>query len=222
MENPGRTQQFLDATQTALETFEDEISSLTEEVHEKVYRNYVKAYKEALVPVWNSARFVDIRTVLKTITDKNMNEIMTMAEHLKPASPHLKAIPGKATIPDLETITTAMLQKFPEEKLPESSICEKIGNVFSRLSTAHTAYSEVAQGLAELATLLAAALHFTPHRGNNSNYPVDCSGSNDLTIVHTTSAQAGIKYGRRTCRNYELYEMQSPPQPRFRISDGVR
>ena len=152
--HPDRTQKFLDATQTALETFKDEISSLTEDIREKAYRNYVKAYKEALVPIWNLARFADIRIVLETITDKNINEITTMAERLKPASPRLKAIPGKATIPNLETITTAMLRKFPREKLPESSICKKIGNVFSRLSTAHTAYSEATQGLAELATLL--------------------------------------------------------------------
>ena len=110
-----RTQQFLDATQIALETFEDEISSLTEEIRKKAYRNYVKAYKEALVPIWNLAYFANIRTVLETVTDKNMNEIMTMAERLKPASPYPKAIPGKATIPDLETITMAMLQKFPGE-----------------------------------------------------------------------------------------------------------
>ena len=83
-----------------------------------------------------------------------MNEITTMAECLKPASPRPKAIPHQAMIPDLETITTAMLWKFPGEKLPESSVCKKIGNVFSHLSTAHTAYSEAAQGLAELATLL--------------------------------------------------------------------
>ena len=149
-----RTQQFLDATQIALETFEDEISSLTEEIRSKAYKNYVKAYQEALVPVWNLARFANVHTILETVTDKNMNEIMTMAERLKPASPHLKAIPHKAMIPDLETVTMAMLRKFPAEKLPESSICEKIGNVFSHLSTAHTAYSKAAQGLAELATLL--------------------------------------------------------------------
>ena len=117
-------------------------------------KSLFKAYQKALVPVWNLARLANIRTVLETVTDKNMNEITTMAERLKPASPRPKAIPHKATIPDLETITTAMLRKFPGEKLPESSICEKIGNVFSHLSTAHTAYSEVAQGLAELATLL--------------------------------------------------------------------
>ena len=152
--HPNKTQQFLDATQVALETFKDEISSLAEEVHEKAYRNYVKAYREALVPIWNLARFADIRTVLETVTDKNMSEITTMAERLKPTSPRPKAISDKATIPDLETVTTAMLQKFPREKLPEPSTCEKIGNVFSLLSTARTAYSEVAHGLAELATLL--------------------------------------------------------------------
>ena len=152
--HPDRTQQFLDATQIALETFEDEISSLTEEIRSKAYRNYVKAYQEALVPIWNLACFTNIRTVLKTVTDRNMNEITTMAERLKPTSPCLEAIPHKAMIPDLETITMAMLRKFPGEKLPESSICEKIGNVFSHLSTAHTAYSEAAQGLAELATLI--------------------------------------------------------------------
>ena len=47
-----RIQQFLDATQTALETFEDEISSLTEKIRQKAYRNYVTVYKEALVPIW--------------------------------------------------------------------------------------------------------------------------------------------------------------------------
>ena len=152
--HPNKTQQFLDATQIALETFKDEISSLSEEVREKAYRNYVKVYREALVPVWNLARFADIRTVLETVTDKNMSEITTMAERLKPTSPCPKAISDKATILDLETVTTAMLQKFPGKKLPEPSTCEKIGNVFSLLSTARTAYSEAAHGLAELATLL--------------------------------------------------------------------
>ena len=152
--HPDRTQRFLDATQITLETFKDEISSLTEEIRKKMYRNYVKVYREALVPIWNLARFADIRTILKTVTDKNMNEITTMAERLKPTSPCLKAISDKATIPDLETITMAMLQKFPREKLPESSICEKIENAFSLLSTTHTAYSEAAHGLVELATLL--------------------------------------------------------------------
>ena len=42
--HPNKTQQFLDATQIALEIFEDEISSLAEEVRDKAYKNY-KALK---------------------------------------------------------------------------------------------------------------------------------------------------------------------------------
>ena len=38
--------------------------------------------------------------------------------------------------------------------MPESSICGKIGDVFSHLSMAQKEYSEAAQGLAELSTLL--------------------------------------------------------------------
>ena len=103
------TQQFLDAIQTAWDTFEDEISSLMEEICSKAYRNYVTAYREALVPIWNLARFTSIRTVMETVADKDMKEITTMAACLKPTSPHPKVLPQKAKIPDLETITNAML-----------------------------------------------------------------------------------------------------------------
>ena len=123
--HPNKTQQFLDATQITFEIFDDEISSLAEEVRGKAYKNYVSSYREALVPVWNLARFANIETVLKKVTDKKMHEIKTMAERLKPTHPRPKAISNKTTIPDLKTVTSAMLQKFPGEKLPTASTCEK-------------------------------------------------------------------------------------------------
>ena len=85
--HPNKTKQFLDATQIALEMFDDEISSFTDEVKEKAYKHYVRSYREALVPVWNLARFANIDTVLKTVTDKKMQEIKTMAERLKQLHP---------------------------------------------------------------------------------------------------------------------------------------
>ena len=194
--HPNKTQQFLDATQIALETFEDKISLLAEEVCEKAYRNYVKVYKEALVPVWNLARFADIRTVLDTVTDKNMSEITTMAERLKPTSPCPKAISDKATILDLETVTMAMLQKFPGE------------NWKCLLTTKHRSYSLLGSCTQIGRTRHpphTSAVHSTPYGDCNSKYPVDRSGSIDIATVHTTSAQAGIKYDHGMCRDYELY-----------------
>ena len=152
--HPDHTQQFLDAIQNALDMFEDEISSLTEEICGKAYRNYVIAYREALIPVWNLARFASIGTVMETIADKDLKEITIMAKHLKPASPHPEVLKEKTKVPNLQTVTNTMLQKFPGQSLPDSSICEKIGDVFSQLSVAHKAYSEAASGIAELSTLL--------------------------------------------------------------------
>ena len=152
--HPDQTQQFLDVIQNALDTFEDEISSLMEEIHGRAYRNYVTAYREALIPVWNLARFTSISKVMETIADKDLKEITIMAKRLKPTSSHLEVLKEKTEVPDLKTITNTMLQKFPGQSLPESSIYLKIGDVFSQLSTAHKAYSEAAQGIADLSTLL--------------------------------------------------------------------
>ena len=152
--HPDCTQQFLNAIQNALDMFEDKISSLTEEIRGKAYRNYVIAYHEALIPVWNLAHFASIGTVMETIADTNLKEITNMAKCLQLASPHPEVLKEKTKVPNLETVTNTILQKFPGQSLPDSSICEKIGDIFSQLSVAHKAYSEAAEGIAELSTLL--------------------------------------------------------------------
>ena len=152
--HPGRTQQFIDVIQEALDTFEDEISSLTDDICGKAYKKYVEAYRDALIPVWSLARFASVDTVMKTITDKDLREITVMAECLKPTLPHMKVSKEKTKVPDLETVTNALIKKIPGQSLPDTSICQKIGDVFSQLSAAHKAYSKAAEGLTELSTLV--------------------------------------------------------------------
>ena len=152
--HPGRTQQFLNAIQEALDTFEDEISSLTDDIRGKAYKKYVEVYRDALIPVWNLARFTIIDTVMKTIMDKDLREITVMAECLKPTPPRMKVSKEKTKVPDLKTVTNTLIKKFPGQSLPDTSICEKIGDVFSQLSTVHKAYSKAAERLAELSTLV--------------------------------------------------------------------
>ena len=154
VKHPGRTQQFINAIQDALDTFEDEISSLTDDICGGVYKKYVEAYRDALIPVWSLARFASTDTMMKTIIDKDLREITVMAECLKPTPPHMSVTKEKTKVPDLETVTNTLMKKFPGQSLPDTSICEKIGDVFSQLSTAHKAYSKAAEGLAELSTLV--------------------------------------------------------------------
>ena len=152
--HPGRTQQFIDAIQEALDTFEDEISSLTDDIRGKVYKKYVEAYHDALIPVWNLGHFASVDTVMKTITDKDLREITVMAECLKPTPPRMKVSKEKTKVPDLKTVMNTLIKKFPGQSLPDTSTCEKIGNLFAQLSAAHKVYSEAAEGLTELSTLM--------------------------------------------------------------------
>ena len=152
--HPSRTQEFIKVIQEALETFEDEISSLTDDIRGKAYKKYVEAYGNALVPVWNLARFASVDTMMKTITDKNLTEITVMAQCLKPTPPRTKVTKDKAKVPDLETITNALTKKFPGQSLPDTSTCKKIGEVFAKLSAASKAYSKAAEGLTKLSTLV--------------------------------------------------------------------
>ena len=99
--HPGITQQFITAIQEALDTFEDEISSLTDDIHGKAYKKYDEAYRDALIPVWNLAHFASVDTVMKTITDKNLREITVMAERLKPTPPCTKVTKDKTKVLDL-------------------------------------------------------------------------------------------------------------------------
>ena len=77
-----------------------------------------------------------------------------MAECLKSTPPRTKVSKEKTKVPDLKTVTNTLIKKFPGQSLPDTSTCEKIGNVFAQLSAAHKAYSEAAEGLAELSTLV--------------------------------------------------------------------
>ena len=143
-----------------------------------------------------------------------------MAERLKPTSPHPKAISDKATITDLETVTTAMLQKFPSKKLPEPSTCEKIGNVFSLLSTARTAYSEAAHGLAELATLLTPqqyTLLLTATITPSIQLIVMGQMISPLSTPPLPKQESSTTTGRADIMNFT----KSPPQPRVKFSHGL-
>ena len=152
--HPDRTQKFIQAIQEALEAFEDQVGSLTEEIKSNAYKNFLEAYRDALTPVWNLAHFTNIETLLATIVNLQMTELAAMAQQLKPAPAGSSIVKEKRKVPDLEIISTTLKVKFPSQSLPDSKVCEKIGEVFAKLSKANKAYAEAAEGLADLSTLV--------------------------------------------------------------------
>ena len=67
--HPERTEKFLTDVKLALETLEDEVGSLFEQTRSGTYKNFLQSYRDALVPLWNSAHFTSIETVLETVAN---------------------------------------------------------------------------------------------------------------------------------------------------------
>ena len=148
-----RTQKFLTDVKVALETFEDEVGSLFEKTRSGTYKNFLQAYRNVLIPLWNVARFASIDTVLATVANPEMMDLTVMARHLQPACPSSTVIKKKKSTPDLETIMKALKDMFPAQSLPKE-VCAMIGEVFAKLGTANKAYAEAAELLADLSTLV--------------------------------------------------------------------
>ena len=92
--------------------------------------------------------------ILKTVADKQMTELTIMSEKLAPP-PNTSQVSKEARkVPDLETFTKALKDKHPAESPPSVEICAQIGDVFSKLAAIHKAYTEAADGIAELSTEL--------------------------------------------------------------------
>ena len=151
---PDQTQQFVQDVRDALDEFKDHVHFPDEEVRENAYSVLLEAYRTALTPIWSLARFADIEMVLKTVADKQMNELTVMSEKLAPPPNTSQVSKETRKIPNLETFMKALKDKNPTESLPSVEICAKIGDVFSKLAAAHKAYADAADGLAELSTEL--------------------------------------------------------------------
>ena len=150
--HPERTQHFITTMKQALDAFEEQISFTDKEVRSGAYQKLLQAYKEALIPVWNLAGFVDINVILETVSDKEMLGLHTMAKQLQPPPTTSKVTKEPRSIPGLETILTALKDRHPSESLPDAKTCAKIDEVFNKIYCTHKAYAEAAEGLTELST----------------------------------------------------------------------
>ena len=151
---PQKTQKFLDDIKQALDDFDDEVFSFASEQREVAYHNFATYYRDALTAIWPKATDASIKTVLKSITDKQLQELKRMARLLKPDQPKPTVVTEKCTVPALENILSVMTSRLPQQNLPSTEVCGLISNIFSDLSTAHGSQAKATQGIAELTSLI--------------------------------------------------------------------
>ena len=60
----------------------------------------------------------------------------------------------KCTIPTLDNILGSLVNRIPEQKLPDKETCSLISTIFSDLAEAHKHYANTARGIADIAGLI--------------------------------------------------------------------
>ena len=125
VKHPNKTQTIVTAVQTAMDIFEDQIGSLSRDIHLKAYKILMRSYKAALAAVWDSAQNADITLILEAVQDKEMSKLTEMAKKLQLPTPTIQVVKEKRDIPTLETITGLMMAKLPTQNVPNTAVCEK-------------------------------------------------------------------------------------------------
>ena len=149
--------------------------------------------------VWDSAQFADIGSILQTVDDKEMLELAVMAKKSDPPPLFTRVVKEKRNVPTLETITSLMTTQYPDQNVPNATMCEQIGYIFLKLSEANKAYGEAAEALAELSTKVSPEHYMLLlMAATNSDYTNYCTTKNDITRSGTSTAFARGNNGTGT------------------------
>ena len=84
MKRPNKTSKFLDDIEQAISDFDDEVSSIASTQREVAYKNFTTSYRDAFAAIWNKANNASVKTILKSVANKELNELKCMAHLLKP------------------------------------------------------------------------------------------------------------------------------------------
>ena len=144
----------MDDIEQAISDFDDEVSSIASKQHEITYKNFATSHRDTFATIWNKANDASMKTILKSVADKELNELQHMARLLKPKQPLPTVIKETRKVPALDNILGAMTSHLPLQNIPSKEVCELISTVFSDLSKAHKFQVKAARGIADLATLI--------------------------------------------------------------------
>ena len=151
---PNRTKKFLADIKEAIDVFDDEISS-EGDCRATAYENFISSYKTAFAHIWPKIEMADVKIVLQSVKDKELNELRRMTEMMSSDSSKPALIQENRPVPALENILGSMVNRLPDQKSLDKDTCTLISMIFSDLAEAHKHYANAARGIADIATLIA-------------------------------------------------------------------
>ena len=150
---PAKTKTFLAKIRAVLIIFDDKISSL-DEGRATAYETFITAYKDAFADIWPKIDGADITILLQSVKDTELQELRHLSQILCPDKTKPTLVQEELNVPTLDNILGTLVNRIPEQKLPDKETCSLISTIFSDLAEAHKHYANVAKGLADIAGLI--------------------------------------------------------------------
>ena len=144
----------MDDIEQAISDFDDEVSSITSKQREITYKNFATSYRDTFATIWNKANNASVKTILKSMADKELNELKCMACLLKPEQPLPTVVKETSKVPALDNMLGAMTSHLLLQDMLSTEVCELISTIFSDLGEAHNFQAKATRGIADLATLV--------------------------------------------------------------------
>ena len=153
VKRPAKTKTFLARICTALVIFDNQISSLDKGCT-TVYETFITAYKEAFAEIWPKIEGADVTILIQSVKDTEFQELRCLSQILCPNKARPTLMQEKCNVPTLDNILGSLVNRIPEQKLPDKETCSLIADIFLDLAEAHKYYASMAKGLADIAGLV--------------------------------------------------------------------
>ena len=146
---PNKTKKFLARVHAVLIIFDDQISSL-DECRATAYETFTISYRDAFADIWPKINSADIKIMLQSIKDTELEELCRMSQIMCPDKSKPTLVKENRTVPTLDNILGSLVNRIPEQKLPDKETCSLISTIFLDLAEAHKHYANAARGIADL------------------------------------------------------------------------
>ena len=95
-----------------------------------------------------------MKILLESVKDAELDELHRMSHLMSPETSQLTLVKEKRAVPTSDTILGSLVNRIPEQKLPDKETCALISTIFLDLAEAHKHYANTARGIADIAGLI--------------------------------------------------------------------
>ena len=105
---PNKTKKFLASIDTALNIFNDQVSSIDNR-RETAYRTFAKTYREAFANIWPKINYASVKILLESVKDAELDELHRMSRLMSLENSQPMLVKEKRAVPTWDTILRSLV-----------------------------------------------------------------------------------------------------------------